>query len=99
MDSGAIYTWTINKNVVIRKNYIHDIGGYKDNRGIFCDDGTVNVHILENRVLRIANSYCIDLRRVPKVAKDPKSYVKKVNVGNRLEGNVVDGKVRFENDD
>jgi len=99
MDSGAIYTWTINKNVVIRKNYIHDIGGYKDNRGIFCDDGTVNVHILENRVLRIANSYCIDLRRVPKVAKDPKSYVKKINVGNRLEGNVVDGKVRFENDD
>lgn len=99
MDTGAIYTWTINKNVLIRKNYIHDIGGYKDNRGIFCDDGTVNVHILENRVQRIANSYCIDLRRVSKVAKDPQSYAKKVNVGNRLEGNVVDGKVRFENDD
>ena len=99
MDSGAIYTWTINKNVVIRKNYIHDIGGYKDNRGIFCDDGTVNVHILENRIQRIANSYCIDLRRVAKVARDPQSYAKMVNVGNRLEGNVVDGKVRFENDD
>ena len=99
MDSGAIYTWTINKRVVIRKNYIHDIGGYKDNRGIFCDDGTVNVHILENRIQRIANSYCIDLRRVPKVARDPQSYAKRVNVGNRLEGNVVDGKVRFENDD
>ena len=99
MDSGAIYTWTINKNVVIRKNHIHDIGGYKDNRGIFCDDGTVNVHILDNRVERIANSYCIDLRRVSRVAKDPLSYAKKVNVGNRLEGNVVDGKVRFENDD
>ena len=99
MDSGAIYTWTINKHVVIRRNYIHDIGGYKDNRGIFCDDGTVNVHILENRVQRIANSYCIDLRRVSKVAKDPNSYVKKVNVGNRLEGNIVDGKIRFENDD
>ena len=99
MDSGAIYTWTINRNVVIRKNHVHDIGGYKDNRGIFCDDGTVNVHILENRVERIANSYCIDLRRVSRVAKDPQSYAKKVNVGNRLEGNVVDGKVRFENDD
>ena len=99
MDSGAIYTWTINKRVVIRKNYIHDIGGYKDNRGIFCDDGTVNVHILENRIQRIANSYCIDLRRVPKVARDPQSYAKRVNVGNRLEGNIVDGKVRFENDD
>lgn len=99
MDSGAIYTWTINKDVVIRRNHIHDIGGYKENRGIFCDDGTVNVHILENRVERIANSYCIDLRRVSRVAKDPQSYAKKVNVGNRLEGNVVDGKVRFENDD
>ena len=99
MDSGAIYTWTINRHVVIRKNHIHDIGGYKDNRGIFCDDGTVNVEILDNRIERIANSYCIDLRRVSKVAKDPQSYAKKVNVGNRLEGNVVDGKVRFENDD
>ena len=99
MDSGAIYTWTINKYVVIRRNYIHDIGGYKDNRGIFCDDGTVNVHLLENRVQRIANSYCIDLRRVSKVAKDPNSYAKKTNVGNRLEGNIVDGKVRFENDE
>ena len=59
----------------------------------------MNVHILENRVQRIANSYCIDLRRVSRVAKDPQSYAKKVNVGNRLQGNVVDGKVRFENDD
>lgn len=99
MDSGAIYTWTINKDVTIRKNYIHDIGGYKDNRGIFCDDGTVNVKILDNKVLRIKNSYCIDLRRVDSVEKDPQSYVKRTNVGNRMSGNVVDGEVRFVNND
>ena len=97
MDSGAIYTWTINRKVLIRENYIHDIGGYKDNRGIFCDDGTVNVSIVGNRVLRIRNSWCIDLRRVSRVGKDPKSYIQTVNTGNRLENNIVDGKVRFEN--
>ena len=97
MDSGAIYTWTINRKVLIRENYIHDIGGYKDNRGIFCDDGTVNVSIVGNRVLRIRNSWCIDLRRVPRVGKDPQSYIRTVNTGNRLENNIVDGKVRFEN--
>ena len=97
MDSGAIYTWTINRKVLIRENYIHDIGGYKDNRGIFCDDGTVNVSIVGNRVLRIRNSWCTDLRRVPRVGKDPQSYIRTVNTGNRLENNTVDGKVRFEN--
>ena len=99
MDSGAIYTWTSNKDVTIRKNHIHDIGGFKDNRGIFCDDGTVNVKILYNTVLRIRNSYCIDLRRVASVEKDPQSHVKRTNVGNRMAGNTVDGKVRFENHD
>lgn len=99
MDSGAIYTWTVNKDVTIRQNFIHDIGGYKDNRGILCDDGTINVKILNNKVLRIQNSYCIDLRHVPSVEREIKSNVKRVNVGNRMEGNIVDGKVRFENRD
>lgn len=99
MDSGAIYVYTINKDVSIIGNYIHDIGGYGDNRGIFCDDGTVNVSILNNRILRIRNSYCIDLRRVASVEKDPRSAIRKVNVGNRMEGNVIDGRVRFVNRD
>ena len=99
MDSGAIYTWTSNRDVTIRYNYIHDIGGYRDNRGIFCDDGTVNVKILDNRILRIKNSWCIDLRRVASVERDSRSYVKKTNVGNQLSGNDVDGRIRFVNRD
>ena len=99
MDSGAIYTWTINKDVRIRNNYIHDIGGYGENRGIFCDDGTVNVHITGNRILRIRNYYCIDLRLCLSVEKDPASCISRVNVGNTLENNEVDGKVRFVNRD
>jgi len=99
MDTGAIYVATQNTSLEIRDNQIHDIDGPYANRGIFCDDGTVNVKILNNRVLRIMNSYCIDLRRVASVEKDPLSYVKQANVGNRLAGNTVDGKVRFENRD
>ena len=99
MDSGAIYTWTINKDVTIRNNYIHDIGGYGWNRGIFCDDGTVNVAIIGNKIRNIRNSYCIDLRLSLDVEKNPNSRIKRVNVGNRMEGNDVDGRVRFENRD
>ena len=99
MDSGAIYTWTINKDVMIRNNYIHDIGGYGWNRGIFCDDGTVNVAIVGNKIRNIRNSYCIDLRLSTDVEKNPYSRIKRVNVGNRMEGNDVDGKVRFQNRD
>ena len=99
MDSGAIYTWTINKDITIRDNDIHDIDGYGWNRGIFCDDGTVNVKIIGNRIRRIRNSYCIDLRLCTSVEKHPLSQIRRVNVGNKMAGNEVDGKVRFQNRD
>ena len=99
MDSGAIYTWTINKDITIRNNYIHDIGGYGWNRGIFCDDGTVNVKIIGNQIRRILNSYCIDLRLCISVEKHPLSHIRRVNVGNQLMDNNVDGRVRFQNRD
>lgn len=96
MDTGAIYVYTQNASVEIRNNDIHDIAGPCDNRGVFCDDGTVNAYIHDNKVARIANSYDIDLRRVLSVESRPDSKISRVNVGNRVEKNQVDGKVRFE---
>ena len=76
----------------------HDwaISGPFDNRGIFCDDGTVNTTITGNRVQRVANSWCIDLRRVLSVETRPDSKIRRVNVGNRIEKNQIDGRIRFE---
>lgn len=96
MDGGAIYVFTKNDNVVIRYNYIHDFIGMKDNRGIFCDDGTCNVKIYGNIITNTPNCYSIDLREVARVEKDPQYDFGKVNVGNELYGNIVDGRVRFE---
>ena len=92
MDSGAIYISTCNDIATVRRNYIHDIGGYKDNRGIFCDDGARNFDIHDNVILNIANSYSIDSRRVPEGegARIPH------NVGNRIHGNLVNAPIRFE---
>lgn len=96
MDSGAIYTWTQNDDVTIRYNRIHDYIGMKDNRGIFCDDGTRNVKIYGNVITNIPNSYCIDLRACPSVESEAKRPIGKVNVGNLVRDNIVDGTVRFE---
>lgn len=98
IDGGAIYVWTQNKHLVIRRNYIHDITGYHGYRGIFCDDGVQNVDIYENLVLRVRNvhpSYCIDLRKHFSVQGKAGSKVHLANVGNRMWGNTVDGRVRF----
>ena len=96
MDTGAIYVWTQNSSLLIRGNRIHDIDGPGENRGIFCDDGTVNTTIRDNEIARIANSWCIDLRKALSVETRPDSQIRRVNVGNRMENNLVDGKVRFE---
>ena len=96
MDSGAIYCWTGCAGVIIRDNYIHDYTGGKDNRGIFGDDGTCNVTVSGNRILRIGNSFCIDFRRVESVETRADSRHKKVNTGIKMYDNTVDGTVRFE---
>lgn len=62
MDSGAIYAWTQNDNVIIRFNYIHDYEGCGNNRGIFCDDGANNLKMYCNLILNTPNSYSIDSR-------------------------------------
>lgn len=91
MDGGAIYVLTQTDGVTIRNNYIHDISGVKDNRGIFCDDGAKNVTITGNVIQRIQNSYCIDLRKVTYVAEKVPDH----NTGNTCTDNLVDGDIRF----
>ena len=95
MDSGAIYLWTQNDDVTILNNYIHDYIGMADNRGIFCDDGAANFKITGNRILRIANSYCVDSRKI----KDqrPEKFMNNVNIS--ITDNVFDGRIRFEGRD
>lgn len=51
MDGGAIYVSTMSDQVIVRYNYIHDYRGIRSNRGIYCDDGAMNVKIYGN-VLR-----------------------------------------------
>ena len=92
MDSGAIYVGICNDRATVRHNYIHDIGGVKDNRGIFCDDGARNFDIYDNVILNIANSYSIDSRRVPEV--EGRRILQ--NVGNSIHDNLVNAPIRFE---
>lgn len=99
MDSGAIYVATVNDNVHVRYNRIYDIAGAYDNKGIFCDDGTCNTKIYGNIVTGIKNSYSIDLRYTPNVEKDEKYKFGKVNVGDVMMYNIVDGDIRFEGRD
>ena len=90
MDCGAIYVWTQNDNVIIRNNYIHDYIGAGDNRGIFCDDGAMNLYIYKNIVLNTPNCYSIDSRSV----NDPENKYN-CNSNNFMAYNIVDNKVRF----
>lgn len=90
MDSGAIYTWTQNDDVIIRYNYIHDYIGAGDNRGIFCDDGAANLKIYGNVVLNIPNCYNIDSRAVKDLVPGYNN-----NSNNFMAANIVDGSVRF----
>ena len=95
IDGGAIYVWTQNEDVSIRKNYIHDIAGPHGNRGIFGDDGVVNLSVCDNTVLRIRDSYAIDVRKEHKVGRRKDSAVRRANVGIVIRGNTWDGRVRI----
>ena len=98
MDGGAIYLATKNAGSIVRYNYIHGFSGMKSNRGIFCDDGASNIEIYGNVITEIANSICIDSRRVTFVERSntPESGIDKANVNIIIRDNIVDGKVRFE---
>ena len=95
IDGGAIYISPNNHRTVVRCNYVHDLDGPHGNRGIFADDGAVNVEISGNRVLRIRNGKCIDLRDHFRASRHPESKVPVPNVGNRIYDNVFDGESRI----
>ncbi len=98
MDGGAIYVATKTDGVVIRNNHIHGFSGMKSNRGIMCDDGAYNIEIHGNVITSIANSWCIDSRRVKKVERsnDPESTVDRANINIVIRDNTIDGSIRFE---
>lgn len=98
MDGGAIYVATKNAGSIIRNNYIHDFSGMKSNRGIFCDDGAYNIEIYGNVITNIANSRCIDSRRVTKVEQTnaPELGIDRANVNIIIRDNIIDGGIRFE---
>lgn len=96
MDSGAIYIYTQNEKTIISENYIHDYSGIKDNRGIFGDDGCCNCDIVGNVILRVPNSYSIDIRRTRSVETEPSTNVKRCNVGNTVQLNIVSSPIRLE---
>ena len=97
MDSGAIYLWTQNKRSVISDNVISNYSGRFYNRGIFCDDGAYGFTLHHNTISNIANSYCIDSRRVAPVETDPNTKLKSpANIQNIMTDNIVDGPIKFE---
>ena len=95
IDGGAIYVWTQNRDLVIRDNYIHDIAGPHGNRGIFGDDGVVNLKIVGNTLLRVKDSYALDVRQVHRVGRRKDSAIRQVNVGIVIRDNTYDGRVRL----
>jgi len=97
MDGGAIYVWTKNDGTIIRTNYIHGFSGIGGNRGIFCDDGAYNVQIYGNVITGIANSYCIESRRVASVedVQTKGTGIDKSNVNVQIRDNIIDGSILF----
>ena len=98
MDGGAIYVGTKNTEAIIRNNVIQNYTGLKDNRGIFCDDGTFGVQIYGNYIMGIQNSYSIDCRRVKSVEQSqyPQSGIERANINNVIRDNIVNAPIRFE---
>lgn len=95
IDAGAIYCWTRNNGITICDNYIHDISGPHGNRGIFADDGSVNVTICRNLVIDVKCDYAINLRRVKRITWHAGTKIKRVNVGNKVFDNTYNGRARI----
>lgn len=92
MDAGAIYTWCWNDNVTIRNNTIRNYGGVHQYRGIFCDQGTMNVTITGNTITNIVNQIWPDEQFDIDVSFREDSHVlnENHNTGNLCYGNIVE---------
>lgn len=95
MDSGAIYVATQNTNTVIRNNRIHDYVGVLDYRGIFCDDGANNCHVIGNSIYRTPTSYSIQFRERDYSAESANRSLY-FSQGNRAIKNQCDGEISFK---
>lgn len=92
MDNGAIYVNTINDELIIKNNYIHNIAGAGDNNGVFMDDGARNTNILGNIIINTPTGHAISSRRV----KSVEELAGETNVGNVIRDNFIGGNIRFE---
>lgn len=92
MDNGAIYVNTINDELIIKNNFIHNIAGAGDNNGIFMDDGARNTTILGNIIINTPTGHAISSRRV----KSVEELAGQTNVGNVIKDNIIGGSIRFE---
>jgi len=86
-DTGAIYL-AMNDETYVRNNVISNMCGVKDNRGIFCDDGSCGWVIYNNLILDTHNSYDIDFRYV----KTSPNH----NTNAVILHNVLTGRYKFE---
>ncbi|MBQ0074363.1 MAG: right-handed parallel beta-helix repeat-containing protein, partial [Prevotella sp.] len=92
MDSGAIYVATQNDNTIIRNNYIHDYIGICDYRGIYCDDGANNCHVIGNTVRNTPTSYSIQFSPYGR-ANDKNNKSPYFCKGNTHNNNDCDGEI------
>ena len=91
-DGGAIYIGTLSNRVIVRYNYIHHFQGIGSVRGIYCDDGAMNVKIYGNVICGAINSHAILSWR----AKSVNQKIPQSNDGIDVYYNVIWGKYKFD---
>ena len=92
MDGGAIYLFVYNDGVIVRNNVIHDIKGFYDTRGIYCDDGASNIYVLNNLLYNIT-WYAIEMYRVN--WGNGNTTGEAISVDRRVLYNIVLGTINF----
>lgn len=92
MDGGAMYLFVYNDGLIVRNNIIHDIKGFHDTRGIYCDDGGSNIYVLNNLLYNIT-WYAIEMYRVNWNSGNTPGEA--ISVDRRVLYNIVLGVINF----